>query len=79
IMAQMVARPEDLSVIEAAHQALGLFRRLSLDLDLWRSQNIYFDLTRRVRPAVRAQADQGDPLARRWLDRFDRLGEALRV
>ncbi len=78
-MEQMAARPEDLSVIEEAQRALDLFRRLSLDLDLWRAQNIYFDLARRIRPVVRERADRGDPQARRWLEGFDRLGEALRV
>jgi len=79
IMAQAAARPEDPSALESAERALDLFRRLSLDVDLWRAQNVYFDLARRVRPAVRARADRGDPQARRWLDGFDRLGKALRV
>ncbi len=79
IMDRVAVRPEDLSVIESAERALALFRRLALDLDLWKVQNVYFSLARRVRPAVRERADRGDSLARQWLDGFDRLGEALRV
>jgi alpha-amylase/alpha-mannosidase (GH57 family) len=79
IMEQVAARPGDPAPIEQAERALTLFRRLALDLDLWRVQNIYFTVARQVRPAVRERADRGDPQARRWLDGLDRLGEALRV
>jgi hypothetical protein len=48
-------------------------------VDLWRAQNVYYELLRGVYPEFLDKADQGDEEAHAWVERFIPLGEALRV
>jgi hypothetical protein len=50
---------------------------LPFESDLWKPQNVCYDLLQTVYPAAREQAVQGDPEAQTWLEHFRTLGEKL--
>jgi alpha-amylase/alpha-mannosidase (GH57 family) len=52
---------------------------LDLHLDLWKAQNVYFSLGKRMLPDMQERAGQGDPVGRRWARAFTRLGAYLNV
>ncbi len=57
---------------------LEFLAQLNLDLDLWKVQNIYFAMGRKIYPGFIAQAGT-DELAGRWVKSFEHLGEILKV
>ncbi len=79
LMDRLEANPEDQTNLERANELLGAVAALALDLNLWKSQNSYFSLGRKVLPEMREKADGGDDAARRWRDLFLRLGGLLRA
>ncbi|MGC2324294.1 MAG: DUF3536 domain-containing protein [Terriglobales bacterium] len=67
------AAPERLERMEAVIQ---MVRGLPFEVNLWRIQNIYYQMLQRVRPEFQARKDEE---ARTWLSHFDRLGEKLGI
>jgi hypothetical protein len=79
IMGRLAAAPTDLTVLKKLQAAAALVRTLPFEVDLWRAQNVYYELLRGVYPEFLDKADQGDEEAHAWVERFVPLGEALRV
>jgi predicted DNA-binding ribbon-helix-helix protein len=72
--------PEDAPLFERMSKVLRLLQALSLDLDLWRMQNMYFLLKEGTEyDQMRQSARDGDEEARRWLDSFHDLGDLYMV
>ena len=71
-------RPSSRS-LKPVQAAAALVRTLPFEVDLWRAQNVYYELLRGVYPEFLDKADQGDEEAHAWVERFVPLGEALRV
>ncbi|MBI4309713.1 MAG: DUF3536 domain-containing protein, partial [Candidatus Omnitrophica bacterium] len=78
LMSRLREHPEDVVLMEKITTSLGLLEQLQLDLDLWKTQNIYFTMARAIYPAIVAQAP-ADALSRRWAALFERLGDILQV
>ena len=73
-------KPEDINLLAVIDDALKVFSDppLSLELDFWQAQNLYFSLSRDIYPAMKSKAaDNG--VASEWLVLFKRLGQALKV
>jgi alpha-amylase/alpha-mannosidase (GH57 family) len=79
IMGRLAADPTDLTVLKKLQATAALVRTLPFEVDLWRAQNVYYELLRGVYPEFLDKADQGDEEAHAWVERFIPLGEALRV
>lgn len=71
--------PDDVALLEQITTSLDIFDALSLDLDLWKAQNIYFAVGKAVYEERRQRAERGDEGAKRWIDAFVRLGDVLGV
>jgi hypothetical protein len=48
-------------------------------VNLWKSQNAFYELLSTVYPAIRSRADAGDQDSARWAELFEVLGEQLSV
>ncbi len=79
MMASWVEHPENLSDLATIERLLSVLRPLGMDLDLWRSQNIYFLIGKSIYAATKRRAEKGDASARDWLSLFDSVGRELRV
>jgi hypothetical protein len=79
IMGRLAADPTDLTVLKKLQATAALVRTLPFEVDLWRAQNVYYELLRGVYPEFLDKADQGDEEAHAWVERFIPLGEGLRV
>jgi alpha-amylase/alpha-mannosidase (GH57 family) len=79
LMGVLERAPLDLANLERAFGLFEAVSALSLDLNLWKSQNIYFSLGRKILSEMRGRAEAGDEAARTWKDLFLRLGELLRA
>jgi hypothetical protein len=72
-------KPTDLSLLLELEAATGLANTLPFETDLWKVQNIYYELLQTVCAGFKKRAGQGDEDAQEWLDHFTRLGGNLRV
>ena len=52
---------------------------MCLEVDLWRTQNVYYRLGRTAYPEHRERAEGGDESAREWVRLFEALGKKLSV
>lgn len=79
LMGQFFKNPEDLLLLE---QIVGILRGteiLSLDINLWKAQNIYFSLSKQIYPTICQRAEKGDQEKGKWIENFHSLGGYLKV
>ncbi len=69
-------KPEDMPLLERIVEVVSMATSLPFPVDLWRSQNRYYEMLRQVRPQFERR---NDDLSRSWLQTFDRLGEKLKI
>jgi len=79
MMAELEADPTDAKLLNEIVAVFDILQPLALDLDLWRSQNSYVSLSRRVCGEARKKAARGEVGAGDWLASFDALGGYLGV
>lgn len=78
LMNQFIDRPDDIPLMETIVILLRNFSLLSLQLDLWKAQNIYFSMGKKFYVAKQRNS-LSDHMAQRWISTFDSLGQILQV
>lgn len=78
LMRRLDQQPKNIALVETIEAVLNVLSQLSLDLDLWKAQNIYFAIGKKYYHERKAQA-KVDELARKWIVSFDKLGTILQV
>ena len=68
-----------LPVLELLDAAVNLLSGLPFSVNLWGIQNLYYGTLNEVYPMKLKQQDLGDPMARRWVQCFEDLGDKLRM
>ncbi len=79
LMEGLSESPDDLSLLSDLEAFLGVLSGLDLDLNLWKSQNIYFSIGRSLAGIMKEKAAAGDGDGKNWMDLFQSLGTLLRV
>jgi hypothetical protein len=79
IMEKLNEQPENIQLFETIEEIMGVIKPLSLSLDLWKAQNIYFSISRNFYNSMKEKAERGDTQAEQWVDDFLKLGEYLHV
>ncbi len=72
------AFPESIELLEQLDEAVALTRSLPFEVDVWKTQNVYYRLLRSVYVEFQREAAQGYQDARQWIAAFTRLGRRLR-
>jgi hypothetical protein len=75
LMDRFRTSPGDESTLRRIEGLADLVQQHKLPVDLWKVQNVYWDLRHEVYPDLQLRADAGDPNARTWINRFAALGE----
>ncbi len=80
LMHRLNEHPHDILLMTKITTILEIFGGLSLDLDLWEAQNVYFEMARTVYPDIAGPAFGGgaDPQPH-WVKIFEYLGDILQV
>jgi alpha-amylase/alpha-mannosidase (GH57 family) len=79
LMARLAANPDDPKFLRSIVDIFEALKPLRLDLDLWKSQNIYFSLSRNLYRNAGQRAARAEAAAKAWLADFNALGGFLRV
>lgn len=76
---QLYSQPADSYLVAHLDAVVGLVRSLPFEVDLWKVQNIYYELLRTVYPDFRKKAGQADKSSQIWVEHFEVLGDKLRM
>ncbi len=79
LMENLAKDPHNKETIRVAANLLQTLHPLSLPLDLWRAQNIYFFTGKAQYPLMKERAEKGDQTASQWIALFGQLGDLLNV
>ncbi len=79
LMTQFYANPHDIDLGRTIATVLRILRMLSLNLDLWKPQNLYFSMTKTIYPAMQEKIKNGNTAAEDWVAGFENLGRYLKV
>ena len=75
--AKFSAQPADLALLRKLEDLAALARSLPFPVNLWRVQNIYFQVGRETYPQFRGGAEKGEDPAKTWVSHFTSLGDKL--
>ncbi len=76
---QFLENSDNLELMKKLEAAAGLARSLPFDMNVWRSQNNYYQMLQKIYPARLEQALANDPIAHEWVEHFVALGRNLSV
>jgi alpha-amylase/alpha-mannosidase (GH57 family) len=79
LMAHLEEAPEETGLLRRIVGILDILQPLSLDLNLWQSQNIFFHLVQNTFEGMRQRASQGEEEAGEWIDLLRQLAGHLNV
>jgi hypothetical protein len=79
LMEKVVQDPMNPSLLVRITNALELLEPLSLNLNFWKAQNMYFSLKEQTKGEMDKRVKEGDESAKEWLDAFNGLGEKLHI
>jgi alpha-amylase/alpha-mannosidase (GH57 family) len=79
IAARLQRAPGDMLLLDRTVDAVTLAQGMPFDVDLWKVQNIYYDIAEKAFRGIQARASSGDGSARRWVEQFRHLGALLSV
>jgi alpha-amylase/alpha-mannosidase (GH57 family) len=71
--------PRDMERLEKWADMASLTEALPFDVNLWKTQNVFYDLSRNVYPSMLSRSGEGDDPAKRWIQVFAALGDQLSV
>jgi hypothetical protein len=74
---QFAANTKDLDRLTALEKFAEAVMPMNLGLNLWKVQDVYWDLLQKIAPQVRPAAQAGDEQALEWINKFAALGEKL--
>jgi len=77
VMQALHQTPSDLPLLSKVHRLMEQVPSLPLAVNLWRIQNMYFEMARTVYVEMLTKAGSGDQYAGQWTERFRQLGQTL--
>jgi alpha-amylase/alpha-mannosidase (GH57 family) len=76
---RLLSNPAELALLEKLNEATSILNSLPFQVNLWKVQNVFYDLLQSVYPELRTKAAQGNERAREWIDHYSALGKNLSV
>jgi hypothetical protein len=76
-MDRWVQCPDDLPWLARTADLAEVVRSMGIEVNLWKTQNLCFQMLRSVAPERKTKADQGDAASIEWVKHFNKLSEQL--
>jgi hypothetical protein len=71
--------PQNLDRLKTLLDTVTMARSLPFQVDLWKVQNIYWNILQGIYPGMKQQAEQKNPSAAAWVEAFKALGKNLSI
>ena len=78
-MEKLFRDPENYYILEAVKSIIDILAPLSLTLNLWKAQNIYFLVGKQIYKQMEDKAGSGDEESKIWIEHFRTLGNLLKI
>ena len=79
LMGRWAADTRDAGALSSVERLITALRPLEVEIDLWKSQNLFVSRGRQANAENVQSAGKGDARAKSWLEAFGAAGKALRV
>jgi alpha-amylase/alpha-mannosidase (GH57 family) len=79
MMTALGAEPDDMDSLKNLVDGVSLAREMPFNVDLWKVQNLYWDMLQVHYLVVKQNAEKGNQYAREWIKDFGSLGELLKI
>ena len=79
ILEKFYNQPEDIKHLKKLSEMMKILLPLSLDLNLWEAQNLYFSIIKKSYAIMSAKSEKGDQMANEWLELFNLVGQHLQI
>ncbi len=79
LMEKLLASPENLELLQSIETLMNIVETLSLDLNLWRAQNVYFRVCQKYYQDKEGRKEKQDEKYKEWLGLMQNLGRFLDV
>jgi hypothetical protein len=79
LMERWAEDPKNPTVLISLDRLLAALKPLEMDIDLWKSQNLYVSAGRPVYAENADRAGKGEAAAKKWIEAFEAAGKSLRV
>ncbi len=76
LMERLMSEPDQMDMLKKIGQVVGAASTLGVIVNLWRVQNLYFEIARSVLPGMRAL---GNDKADQWCTEFLKLGKKINI
>ena len=76
-LVRLAEASENVVLLARTAEIAEIVGTMDIEVNLWKTQNLFFKLLNEVAPNRREQAGRGDPAAKEWLQHFNKLGEQL--
>jgi hypothetical protein len=70
---------DDISLLQTIDSLFRILKALDLELNLWKAQNIYFSIDKKMGSVMHKKAQKGDQTAQNWVKHFENIGNFLHV
>ncbi len=77
MIGRLLSDTEDLALLNLLVSAVALARSLPFEVNLWRVQNVYYELLHSKYPEFKHRVESRDKMAQDWASAFVKLGEQL--
>jgi len=79
MMMTLVKTPADAGVLKNLIDCIELAQTMPFYVNLWKVQNLYWDMLQGSYPKFKQEAEQNDRQAAEWVKNFSSLGEQLKI
>jgi len=79
MMAKLIAGPDDIVFLKELLDVARMARSVPFPVDLWKVQNLYYEMLQSTYPEFQKRAQQGDEPSGEWLGQFLALGRQLSI
>ncbi len=79
LMEKLREKPDDIALLQTVSRIVKALNNIHLGLDLWKSQNILFSISRQHLGEMKSRAEKGDEAAKKWMELFEILENDMHV
>ena len=76
---RLVSNPTDLRLLQKIEVAINIIPSLPFQVNLWKVQNLYYEILKKFYPEFQKKAEQGNETAREWVADARSIAEKLSV
>jgi len=79
MMVRFASSPEDAALLQNLVDGVALVKSVPFAVNLWKVQNLFYEMMQATYPELQQKAGQGDQKAGEWTKQFASLGEQLSI